>query len=168
MKCMYVVYYKYIHTCIKYEVIHTVHTYQHTNKHSCSHSTYTFIQAFVTYILTHTCIHTYIQTHKYCTYPPWRRKECSDRKVWQGSANASILNSLAALRLLTQTRYHLRYVQRRALRPALSHTHYIHTYTYKHIYSKYLNTCIHIIFKSCILFSVHTNTIQKVLKIIVN
>ena len=54
--------YKNIHTCIKYIVIHTVHTYQHTNKQSCSHSTHTFIQAFVTCILTHTYIHTYIQT----------------------------------------------------------------------------------------------------------
>ena len=66
---MYVVDYKYIHTCIKYIVIHTVHTYQHTNKHSCSHSTYTFIQAFVTCILTHTYIHACIQT---LYVPPWR------------------------------------------------------------------------------------------------
>ncbi len=115
---MYVVDYKCLHTCIKYIVIHTVHTYQHTNKHSCSHSTYTFIQAFVTCILTHTCIHTYIQA----LYPLGGRKECFDRKVWQGSVNESTLISLAAHRLLAQTRYHLRYAQRRALRPALSHT----------------------------------------------
>jgi len=159
---MYVLDYKYIHTCIKYIVIHTVHTYQHTNKHSCSHSTYTFIQAFVTCILTHTYIHTYIHAFKHCTNPLGSRKERSDKKVWQGSVNASILNSLAAHRLLAPLCYHLRYVQRRALRPTLSYTHYIHTHTYTHIHSKYLNTCIHIIFKSCILFSVHTNTIQKV------
>ena len=150
-----------VHTCIKYIVIHTIHTYQHTNKHSCSHSTYTFIQAFVTCILTHTYIHTYMHAFKHCTYPLGGRKECSDRKVWQCSINEPILNSLAAHRLLAQTRYHhLRYVQRRtlALRPALSHTHYIHTHTF----AKYLNTLHTYYFQVMYTFSIHTNTIQKV------
>jgi hypothetical protein len=130
---MYVVNYKYIHTCIKYIVIHTVHTYQHTNPHSCRHI-YTSIRNVYT--------NTYMHTYKHCTYPLGGRKERSDWKVWQGSVNASILNSLAAHRLLAQTRYHLRYVQRRTLRPALSHAHYIHTHTHTHILKilKYLQT----------------------------
>ena len=95
-------------------------------------------------------MHTYMHS-SIVPAPLGGRKECSDRKVWQGSVNEPILNSLAAHRLLAQTRYHhLRYVQRRtlALRPALSHTHYIHTYihihTHAHIYIlkiiKYLHT----------------------------